>query len=96
MFTLAECWVIAFLLATTDDSTVFLFAVTLTSMVLAVSLFLNQSIITFKRGTVFLLLMITAMGFISILTLNYTDTVTIFVCLTGGLLFGFFLLNKAF
>ena len=40
------------------------------------------------------------MGFVifavSILTLNYTDMVTIFVCLAAALLFGFFLLNKAF
>lgn len=33
---------------------------------------------------------------ISVLTLNYTDIVTILVCLIGGLLFGFFLLNKVF
>lgn len=31
VFTFAECWVVAFLLATTDSSTVFLFAVTLDS-----------------------------------------------------------------
>jgi hypothetical protein len=40
-FTISECWVFAFLLATTDGSTVFSFATTLTSMVLAVYLFLN-------------------------------------------------------
>lgn len=36
------------------------------------------------------------MFLISILTLNYTDMVTILVCMVGGLLFGFFLLNKAY
>ena len=41
LFTFAECWVIGFVLATTDPSTVFLFAETLTGMVLAISIFLH-------------------------------------------------------
>lgn len=41
LFTLAECWVIAFLLANTDPSTVFLFATTLTAMVLAICIFIH-------------------------------------------------------
>jgi hypothetical protein len=45
-FTLSESWVIGYLLAKTDGSTVFLFAVTLTSMVLAISIFLHTKILT--------------------------------------------------
>lgn len=41
LFTLSECWVIAFLLATTEPSTVFLFAVTLTSMVIAICVYIH-------------------------------------------------------
>lgn len=33
---------------------------------------------------------------VSVLTLNYADTVTILVCMAAALLFGFFLLNKTF
>jgi hypothetical protein len=33
---------------------------------------------------------------IAILTLNYADMITIVVCAIGGLLFGVFLLHKAF
>ena len=44
----------------------------------------------------FLLGMITGMFLLSYFTLNYADIVTIFVCMAGGLLFGFFLLYKAF
>ena len=81
---------------TTESSTVFLFAVTLTSMVLAISIFLNTNTLTWTRGLLSLMLMIIGMFLISVLTLNYTDIVTILVCLIGGLLFGVFLLNKAF
>lgn len=41
LFTLSECWVIGFLLAATDASTVFLFACSLTAMVMAISIFLH-------------------------------------------------------
>ena len=40
--------------------------------------------------------MIVLMFLVSVLTLNYTDIVTILVCMVGGLLFGVFLLAKAF
>lgn len=95
-FTVAECWVCAYLLAKTDPSTVFLFTETLTSMVLAISLFLNTNNLTWPRGVIFLVGMIVLMFLVSVLTLNYTDIVTILVCMVGGLLFGTFLLAKAF
>lgn len=96
LFTISESWVCAYLLAKTDSSTVFLFTETLTSMVLAVSLFLNQNILTWLRGLMFLLGMIIFMFSLSVSLLNYTDIVTILVCMIGGLLFGLFLLAKAF
>lgn len=96
LFTLSECWVAAFLLAATDGSTVFLFTVTLTSMVLAISLFLNTNSLTWLRGLMALIAMIMLMFFVSVMTLNYTDMITIFVCMSGGLLFGVFLLHKSF
>lgn len=96
MFTLAECWVVAFLLAVTDSSTVFLFTTTLTSMVVAISLFLNTNCLSWLRGLIALLMMIVVMFLLSVMTLNYTDIVTICVCMIGGLLFGVFLLHKAF
>jgi hypothetical protein len=96
MFTLSECWVLAFCLAKTEGSTVFLFAVTLTSQVLAISLFLMTDKRTFARGIVALLTMTASMFTLSYMTLNYTDILTISVCMLGGLLFGIFLLSKAF
>ncbi len=96
MFLISECWVVAFILATTDGSTVFLFTCTLTGMVFAISLFLNTNTISWLRGLLSLVLMLILMFLISVLTLNYTDMVTILVCMTGGLMFGMFLLSKAF
>lgn len=96
MFTLSECWVVAFILATTDGSTVFLFTSTLTSMVIAIALFLHTNVINWIRGIISLVLMGSLMFLICVLTLNYTDMITILVCLVGGLMFGIFLLSKAF
>ena len=96
MFTLSECWVVAFILATTDGSTAFLFACTVTGMVMAISLFLNTNTLNWLRGIIALLLMTALMFLMSVMTLNYTDMVTILVCMTGGLMFGIFLLSKAF
>ena len=96
LFTISESWVIAFLLARTDGSTVFLFANTLASMVLVISLFLNTQDLSWFKGIVFLVGMIVFDFLVSVLTLNYTDIITIAICMSGGLLFGFFLLNKAF
>lgn len=42
MFTFAECWVVGWLLANTDDATVFLFAGNLTANILAISIFLHS------------------------------------------------------
>lgn len=96
MFTLSECWVVAFFLASTDGSTVFLFASTLTAMVLAISIFLNTNTLNWLRGIIALVLMDGFMFLVSVLTLNYTDLITILVCMIGGLMFGVFLLSKAF
>lgn len=96
MFTLSECWVVAFILATTDGSTVFLFTSTVTGMVMAISLFLNTNTLNWLRGVFALSLMLAFMFFLSVMTLNYADLVTIMVCMVGGLMFGIFLLSKAF
>lgn len=96
MFTLSECWVVAFILATTDGSTVFLFTSTVTGMVMAISLFLNTNTLNWLRGVFALSLMLAFMFFLSVMTLNYADLVTISVCMVGGLMFGIFLLSKAF
>ena len=48
------------------------------------------------RGIFSIFAMVITMFFVSVMTLNYTDMVTILVCMAGGLLFGFFLLHKAF
>jgi hypothetical protein len=96
MFMLSESWVVAFILASTDGSTAFLFTCTVTAMVLGISLFLNTQTLNWIRGVVTLVLMACLMFLISVLTLNYTDLVTILVCMTGGLMFGVFLLSKAF
>lgn len=95
-FTVSECWVVAFFLARTDGATVFLFAATLTSMVLAISIFLNTKTLTWTRGLISLLLMASLMFVITYMTLNYTDIITIIICIVGGLLFGCFLLSKTF
>ena len=95
-FTLSECWVVGWLLANTDNSTVFLFAGNLTANILAISIFLHSEILTWFRGICALVIMSTVMFILAILTLNFADMVTIVVCMIGGLLFGVFLLHKAF
>ena len=95
-FAVAESWVIAFLLATTDSSTVFLFATSIAGSVLAVSIFLNTKILSWMRGILFVFIMVIFMSLLSILTLNYTDMVTIFVCMSSSFIFGIYLLAKAF
>lgn len=87
---------IAFLLATTDGSTVFVFTITLTAMVIALTLFLHTNTLNWLRGILSLLLMTGIIFTVSILTLNYTDLITILLCMTGGLMFGVFILSKAF
>jgi len=92
----AEGWGVAFLLAYTDGSTVFLFAVMLTSNVFAVAIFLHTKVLNWLRGIISLVMMASIMFVISYTTLNYTDLVTIMLCTIGGLLFGVYLLNKTF
>ena len=65
-------------------------------MVVAISLFLNTNNLSWLHGIVALILMIVVVFLLSVMTLNYTDIITICVCLTGGLLFGIFLLHKSF
>jgi len=96
LFTLTECWVVAFILATTDASTAFVFTGTVTSMVLGITIFLHTNTINYLRGFLSVVLMGALIFALCVATLNYTDMVTILVCLTGGLMFGVFLLSKAF
>ena len=96
LFTLSESWVIAFLLARTDPSTVFLFAVSLTGMVLAISLFLHTVNLTYWRGMVSIFAMLVFMFVVFMLTLKFADFITICVCMSAAFLFGIFLLTKAF
>ena len=95
-FTLSECWVVGWLLASTDEATVFLFIGNLTANILAISIFLHSSTVTWFRGVVSLFVMASIVFVLAICTLNFADMITIVVCMIGGLLFGVFLLNKAF
>ena len=65
-------------------------------MVVAISLFLNTNDLTWAKGLIFIIGMIGVMFLLSVLTLNYTDMITILICMSGGFLFGVFLLHKAF
>ena len=96
LFTLTECWVVAFVLATTDAATAFVFTVTATAVVLGITVFLHTTTISYLRGALSVLLTGALIFGLCAATLNYADMVTILVCLTGGLMFGFFLLSKAF
>jgi len=87
---------VGWLLANTESSTVFLFAGNLTANILAISIFLHGNSITWVRGIVSCMVMSSIMFVLAILTLNFTDIITIVICMVGGLLFGIFLLHKAF
>ena len=65
-------------------------------MVLAITVVLYTESVNWLRGSVAMCLMIVFMFVLSISFLNYTDMITIFLCMFGGLMFGIFLLNKAF
>lgn len=43
LFMISECWIVAFIMATTDDGTVAVFANTLTAMSIAITAFLSSS-----------------------------------------------------
>ncbi|CDW90337.1 UNKNOWN [Stylonychia lemnae] len=98
LFTISECLVVSFLLATTDGATVFLFTQCLTGIVLAITIFLYTNNVSWLRGIAAIALMLISMFILSISTLNqdYTDMITILLCMVGGLMFGIFLLSKAF
>lgn len=67
-------------------------------MVLAITLLLYTDKVNWLRGAVAMTLMLIIMFSLSVTTLDfsYTDMLTILLCLLGGLMFGIFLLNKAF
>ncbi|CDW83882.1 UNKNOWN [Stylonychia lemnae] len=98
LFTISECFIVSFLLSTAHGTTVFLFAQYLTGIVLAITIFLNTNNISWFRGIAATLLMLIFMFILSISTLNqdYTDMTAILICMLGGLMFGIYLLTKAF
>ena len=54
-----------------------------------------NSDLSYKRGLWIIIITAILVSSVSIITLNYTDGITIAICITGGLFFGIFLLSKA-
>lgn len=52
--------------------------------------------LTWNRGLFYVVSTIFLSALISIISLNYTDAISILICMCAGLLFGLFLLNKVF
>jgi hypothetical protein len=52
--------------------------------------------LSWNRGLFYVISTIFMSALLSIISLNYTDTISILICMCAGLLFGLFLLNKVF